>query len=167
MTGVWVAGFKRALWVVGLLVAMPSYGHEHWEEQIRVSGYCSVPLVAILANPERYDGLNVAVAGYYRGGPEVSALFLTRDYGEQLIVGGAVWVSKASQTDRDNDPIPEAAREMFSELAADGRFLDVPAANDHYVNVLGTFHAGPAGRFHAYHGRLEHGFLLRIGSSSR
>ncbi|TKR30546.1 hypothetical protein FCE95_10545 [Luteimonas gilva] len=51
-----------------------------------------ISLIALLANPEKYEGKAVRVIGYYRSGFEQSALYLNKSDYENDVWGNGIWI---------------------------------------------------------------------------
>lgn len=95
--------------------------------------FAPVPLVAVLANPERFDGQIVSVEGYLNLEFEGDALYLSRSDFENGLSGNAVWV------DGPKFEEPEA-REALT-----GRF----------VSLTGRYVAGRRGHMGRFSGSFE------------
>lgn len=91
----------------------------------------SVPLVAVLANPERFDGKLVTVEGFLNLEFEGDAIYLGRSDFEEGLVANSVWV---------NGPDEPAARRNLT-----GR----------HVILTGRFEAGPGGHMGMFSGTFE------------
>jgi hypothetical protein len=81
-------------------------------------------LVALLANPDRFEGKPVAVIGFYHGSFEHSALYLGRDDFRHYVTSNGLWVA---------NNVPESL-------------------NDHYVLVEGIFSAQSRGHLGQWSG---------------
>lgn len=92
----------------------------------------SAPLVALLANPERFDGKLVAVEGFLNLEFEGDAIYQSRSDFDAMLLGNAIWV--------------------------DGPKFEEPAArrslNGRYVNLTGRFDADMHGHFGMFAGGL-------------
>jgi len=89
--------------LLALLCALIPEAGAQW----RVPVNCDVPehngdcalyglsMVQLLANPEKYDGAHVRVAGYIHLEPESSAIYLHREDEERHLFKNGTWVSLA------------------------------------------------------------------------
>ena len=111
--------------------------------------YCAVSMVSILANPDKYDAKRVIVSGYYKMAPEVSGLFLTEDYARIEDFTNAIWISYNKQAKPPVQSDDEFWKEYYTHLT------DRKSATNHYVQIIGIYHAGPAGHFGVYQGEIN------------
>jgi hypothetical protein len=74
--------------------------------------YQAVSMVALLADPERFDGAPVRVVGYLATGPERRAIYLHREDWKNNLSRNAVWLRP------DERPLSEYERKYVS-VAAD------------------------------------------------
>lgn len=92
----------------------------------------SAPLVALLANPERFDGKLVAVEGFLNLEYEGDAIYQSRSDFDSMLLGNSIWV--------------------------DGPKFEEPAArralSGHYVSLTGRFDADMHGHFGMFAGGL-------------
>ena len=86
-------------------------------------------LVQLLSRPELFDGRKVSVKGFTNLEFEANALYLSREMFEAGADRDAVWI------DVEGMPADHGIRQDW-------------------VSLEGTFHAGPAGHFGMYSGRL-------------
>jgi hypothetical protein len=93
----------------------------------------SVPLVAVIANPDRYDGKRVWVEGFLNLAFEGDALYLGRSDRDAGLMRNSVWV------DGPNFEEPEARR----------------ALNGRYVMLQGRFNTHSNGHFGMHTGTFE------------
>lgn len=89
-----------------------------------------VPLVALIANPEAYDGRYVEVTGYLNLEFEGNGLFVSKADFDAYITQNAVWI---------DGPRDKAVRRALTR---------------HYVTASGIFRAGDHGSYNAYRGKL-------------
>ena len=92
-----------------------------------------VPLVALLANPDRFDGKFVTVEGFLNLEYEGDAIYQSRSDFDEMLTGNAIWV--------------------------DGPKYEEPRARDavsgHYVSLTGRFDAQMHGHLGMYAGGLS------------
>ena len=96
------------------------------EEAVRV------PLVALLANPERFDGKFVTVEGFLNLEYEGDAIYQSRSDFDEMLTGNALWI---------DGPKHEEPRARH-------------AVSGHYVSLTGMFDAEMHGHFDMYAGGL-------------
>lgn len=111
------------------------------QAQWRVPVNCDVPLhngdcalyglsmVQLLANPEKYDGDRIRVAGYIHFEPDSNAIYLHREDLEHHIFRNGVWVSMSEGTS------PEGCQ-------------------DSYVVIEGVYRARTTGRMSLWSGEI-------------
>jgi hypothetical protein len=110
--------------------------------------YCAVSMVSLLANPDKYDGKRVIVSGYYKIAPEMSGLFLTEDYARIEDYTNAIWISYDKQFKPEVRNDDKFWKDYFNHL------VNSVSATNHYVQVIGIYHARPAGHFGVYQGEI-------------
>lgn len=142
----------------------PAYSAQSCAGYPVLGSYCDVPLVAVIANPERFDGMKLAVAGYYQSRWEMSALFMVKDYAELGVTTGAMWVDWRSHVvvAKRFESAGDAAAEVVRELAHQGLLLDSLSWHSGYVRALGVFRAGRGGHLGAYDGQLDNAVLMEL-----
>jgi hypothetical protein len=91
-----------------------------------------IPLVALLANPERFDGKLVTIEGFLNLEYEGDAIYQSRSDFDEMLTGNAIWV------DGPKFEEPSARRDLS------GR----------HVSLTGRFDADMRGHFSAYAGGL-------------
>lgn len=94
--------------------------------------YESASLVALLANPERFDGRKLMVSGFLTLEHEGTGLYLDRAAYDAGLSKNAVWL------DRPTWPEPEETRRLHRT----------------YAEVVGTFDASKLGAYDHYSGAL-------------
>lgn len=88
--------------------------------------------VQLIANPQKYQGKLVEVAGFLHLGFEDNALYLHKEDYERLLFKNGIWVDVPTEQVKS---------------AAD--------SSDHYVSVVGTFDARkPSGHFDGWSGKI-------------
>ena len=100
-----------------------------------------VSLVALLANPEKYDGKLVGVYGYLHKKFEDSALYLSKMDGDFLIGKNALWVNYGKKVGWQ----PNSKTEIKSVKYFDCR----------HVLVVGQFDTQSRGHLGSYSGALK------------
>ena len=101
----------------------------------------SVPLVKILANPEKYHGQRVITRGYLRDQFENSAIYLTEKDAKYLQPDKGLWVNHTSETKyfaNTTDKIED--RSYFDCL---------------YVTIEGTFNKDRRGHLGLWAGEID------------
>lgn len=93
-------------------------------DYLLANGALEVSLVKIIANPERYDGRQVRLTGYFVNEFEGRALYLTRDDARIGNIENSVWIDEPS-------PMAKAG--------------SIATVRKHFVRVDGTFKNHPNG----------------------
>jgi hypothetical protein len=81
------------LFAAGGLLALalsPSFSETKARQSDGTPAYCSV--INLIATPERFHGRRVRVAGYYRYGFERSALYPSKEIGDNLRIFNGIWI---------------------------------------------------------------------------
>lgn len=104
-----------------------------------------VPMAAVLANPERYDGQVVEVSGFLNLEFEGDALYQGRADFDAMLTGNALWVDGPK----------------FQEPAARR------ALRRHFVSVTGRFNAGRHGHGGLFAGQLDDVSMAQVQLSRR
>lgn len=85
----------------------------------RIDGVILTSMIRLLAHPERYQGKEIHVMGYYTSGFEYSGLFLTKDDAELGNAEHAIWITR------------EGLEESNEKIIG---------ITNGYASVVGTFH---------------------------
>lgn len=113
------------------------------DAQWRVPVNCDVPehngdcalyglsMVQLLANPERYDGDHIRVAGYIHFEPDSNAIYLHKEDEEHHVLKNGLWVALAQG-------------------------VSFEGCQDAYVIVEGVYRARATGRMTRWTGELTH-----------
>jgi hypothetical protein len=101
-------------------------------------------LIRILVYPDRYDGKTVSVAGYLRTEFEGTAIYLSREDEQHMMLCNAVWVSFEGNAMKMDD------EKITTEF--DGK----------YVYLSGVFDKAGTGHFGRYQGTIKNITLLRV-----
>jgi hypothetical protein len=92
--------------------------------------FCGVSMVALIANPEPFEGRKVLTYGYVHLEFEGNGVYLHEEDFLNVLPTNGLWVDLANGVD------PEKCQ-------------------DSYALLEGTFRGGPSGHFGLYSGRLE------------
>jgi hypothetical protein len=111
--------------LVLFLLAVPAVVAQAPNEPLHIS------LVQLIANPEKFDGKLVAVAGFLRLEMEGDALYLSRDDFLNGVTKNAIWI------------------DLTPELVKSRQQL-----NNRYVLLMGTFDASGHGHLGLFSGRM-------------
>lgn len=96
-----------------------------------------VSMVQLIASPDKYDGLNVSVIGFYRSsGLENSAIYLTEEDAKLRNLMSSIFVTGYSD-----------GRVISSEV--------FDRRSNGYVSVVGRFRSGPAGHMGLWPGEIS------------
>jgi hypothetical protein len=92
--------------------------------------FCSASMVALIANPEPFEGKKVLTYGYVHFEFEGNGVYLHEEDFINVLPTNGLWVDLANG-------------------------LDPNKCQDSYALLEGTFRGGPSGHFGLYSGRLE------------
>ena len=104
-----------------------------------------VSMVALLANPEKYNGKKVRVTGFLHVQFEDNAIYLHKDDADYLIGENALWVAYAKEPN-----LQPICKDKFSASGAKQRFFD-----GRYVLIEGRFNMKNHGHLGAFSGAIE------------
>ena len=122
---VYPLGSMKKIVLVLFLLAVPAVAAQSPNEPPHIS------LVQLIANPEKFDGKQVAVAGFLRLEMEGDALYLSRDDFLNGVTKNAIWI------------------DLTPELVKSRQQL-----NNRDVLLLGTFDASGHGHMGLFSGRM-------------
>ncbi|SIT94928.1 hypothetical protein [Pontibacter indicus] len=99
-----------------------------------------VSLIKLLANPDKYHGKRVLVAGFLHLEHEDNSLYFSKEHANYLSTENAVWV-KLGKNMRVED--------------AEGSPTTTDALNRKYVMIIGKFNKDGAGHMGIFSGEIE------------
>ena len=100
------------------------------EEGQAINDMCQVSFVSLLANPSKYDGLEILTSGYVHFEFEGNGIYLHKDDYDNSLYKNGLWISLATN-------VPQK-----------------PCQNS-YALVIGTFRAGSRGHMGLWSGSIE------------
>jgi hypothetical protein len=115
--------FSAAIWAAyaRLVINSPERGPTYAVGQTDHANYEAVPLVRLLATPERYDGRRVRVEGYLTLGFEDAGLHPDRTSYEGGLRKNAMWVDRPTWlTRKDEQKLTRRYAEVAGVFDADG-----------------------------------------------
>jgi len=149
---------KRIILISSLLIFFlwPALGAARSCSNINGKNYCHVPLIASLADPERFDGQHVLVTGFLKIEPNINALFLTKDHADIHDYTHGI----------DLLFHPDSSLEIYShpqwkEIVAN--LVTPDKAKDKFVLTIGIFNAKKSGDRGRFYGQLSEvkGFRIK------
>lgn len=105
----------------------------------------SISIYQLLAAPEKYHNRLVTVAGYYHYGPELSALFASKDDADYLIGKNSLWVSFG----------PGKLELEANNTSLKIKPADINYYDGKYVSVQGIFNKGACGHLGMSSGEIK------------
>jgi len=89
-------------------------------------------MIALIANPKSFHGMEVVVTGFFRLAPEHQAIYISREHAEHALSANGLWLEFSKETSKQ-----------------------LPHWMGRYIRVRGTFNARSFGHLSGWAGTIE------------